>query len=161
SLCHADPAADWVTAMMLLGADLIVSDSNRRRRVPIGECILGAFTTSLGPAEVLEAIEIPKFSSEARWGYYRICRKSGEFPDAIGAVLIDSTRGISRIVAGALSGAPVLLSTLAQRVSAEGMAAATIENAELAVANAAPGLNAFDRRLHAAAVRRAIVQATS
>ena len=30
---------------------------------------------------------VPKLSPQARWGYYKICRKAGEFPDAIGAVV--------------------------------------------------------------------------
>jgi carbon-monoxide dehydrogenase medium subunit len=161
SLSHADPAADWVTIMMLLDAEIVIADSATRRRVPLGEFMLGAFTTSLRPAEVLESIEIPKASAEARWGYYRICRKSGEFPQAIGAVLLDRARGISRIVTGALDGAPALLPDLARHVARDGAAAATIENAERALVNAAPSLNAIDRHLHAAAVRRAIVQATA
>jgi carbon-monoxide dehydrogenase medium subunit len=161
SLSHADPAADWITTMILLDADIVVADSAGRRRVPMREFMLGAFATALGPAEVLEAIEITHPSSEARWGYIRICRKSGEFPEAVGAVLLDPARGISRIVAGALDGAPALLPALAQRVAAEGAAAATIDNVTAAIANAAPGFDAFERQIHAVAVRRAILQATA
>ena len=32
SLCHADPAADWVSAMPLLGATLIVANAQDARR---------------------------------------------------------------------------------------------------------------------------------
>jgi carbon-monoxide dehydrogenase medium subunit len=127
----------------------------------MSEFMLGAFATSLRPAEVLAAIEITPFSSEARWGYSRICRKNGEFPEAIGAVLLDSARGISRIVAGALDGAPALLPALAQRVAAEGPAAAAIDNIATAISEVAPGFDAYERQIHAVAVRRAILQATA
>jgi len=161
SLSHADPAADWVTTMTLLEADIVVADSAGRRRVPMSEFMLGAFATSLRPAEILEAIEATHPSSEARWGYCRICRKSGEFPEAIGAVLLDPARRISRIVAGALDGAPALLPALAQCVAAEGAAAATIDKIIAAIAEVAPGFDAYERQVHAVAVRRAILQATA
>src|SRR5262245_48895539 len=37
SLCHADPAADWVTTMTLLDAEIVIADSTRKRRVPMSE----------------------------------------------------------------------------------------------------------------------------
>jgi len=159
SLCHADPAADWVTIMTLLDAEIIIADSSRQRRVPMSEFMVGAFATVLGPTEVLEAIEIAKPSSQTRWGYYRISRKVGEFPEAVGAVLLDPERGTSRIVAGALDGAPALLPALAQRVAAQGATAATIDNISAALTDAVPGFDAFQRQLHAVAVRRAVLQA--
>jgi carbon-monoxide dehydrogenase medium subunit len=161
SLAHADPAADWVTTMTLLDAALVVADGAGRRRVAMGAFMLGAFATALRPAEIVEAIEIPKPSPEARWGYCRLCRKAGEFPDAIGAVLLDPARAVSRVVVGALDGAPQSLPGLSEQVAAEGAAAATIARAAEAVSAAAPDLDPVELQLHAASVRRAILQATA
>ena len=45
----------------------------------------GAFETRLPAGELVTAIRIPRLSPAARWGYYKICRKTGEFAHAIGA----------------------------------------------------------------------------
>jgi carbon-monoxide dehydrogenase medium subunit len=161
SLSHADPTADWVTTMTLLDANIVIADSAGQRNVSMSEFMLGAFATSLRAAEVLAAIEITHLSPDARWGYSRICRKNGEFPEAIGAVLLDPARGISRVVAGALDGAPALLPPLAQRVAAEGAAAAAIDDIATAIAKEAPGFDSYELQIHAVAVGRAILQATA
>lgn len=161
SLAHADPAADWVTTMILLDADLTIEGPSGKRRVPMRAFMQGAFTTMLGPSDMLESIEITTLSPDARWGYYKICRKSGEFPDAIGAVVLDPSRSLSRIIVGALDGAPAKLPELAARVAKEGPAAASLERVSEAVTRAAPALDPVDLQLHAVAVRRAILQATA
>ena len=159
SLAHADPAADWVTALTALGATLRLRGPSRRRDVPMPGFMLGAFTTMLEPDELIEAVLVPRLSAGAAWGYYKICRKTGEFAEAIGAVVLDPDRGFARIVAGAMSGAPALLPTLAQRVASEGAGAATLEAAGAALAEAAPDLDRIAARLHAVAVKRALDQA--
>ncbi|HLI14148.1 MAG TPA: FAD binding domain-containing protein [Alphaproteobacteria bacterium] len=159
SLSHADPAADWITAMTLLGADVIIASAKGKQRIAMASFMRGAFATTTAPGELLEAIEIPKLSSGARWGYYKVCRKTGEFPDAIGAALFDPDRGMSRVIAGALDGAPMALPSLAEQIARESVGAASAERVGAAVAEAAPHLDPVDHQLHAAAVRRAILQA--
>jgi carbon-monoxide dehydrogenase medium subunit len=161
SLAHADPAADWIAAMLLLGAQLTICGPAGTRKVPMHEFMRGAFTTAIQPMELLYKIEIAELSSEARWGYYRVCRKVGDFPDAIGAIVLDPQRQISRIVVGALDGAPLLLPELVAQVAGTGMAAATPEAISSAIRRAVPDLDTVDLQLRAAAVRRAIVQALS
>lgn len=109
SLAHADPAADWVSAMALVGAIAIVADQDGERRLSLDAFLQGAYTTTLGETAIVTAVEVPKLSPAARWGYYKICRKTGEFAQAIGAVLFDPGRGIERAVIGATNGAPILL----------------------------------------------------
>jgi carbon-monoxide dehydrogenase medium subunit len=159
SVAHADPAADWPTALAALDAGVTVAGSGGRREIAVGAFIRGAFATALGPGEIVTAITVPVLSPGACWGYYKICRKAGEFPDAIGAVVIDPERRYARIVMGALDGVPLLLDDLAMRVAAEGAAAASAGAVAAAVKAASPGLDAVDSRLHAVAVRRALAQA--
>ena len=159
SLAHADPAADWLTALVLLDAELTIFGPTGRRTVAMRDFMQGAFATALGPADVLEAIAFVKLSSAARWGYCKLARKVGEFPEALGAVLLDPARAVSRIVVGALDGAPVLLPTLAERVAREGSSAAARASVRAAVAAAAPGLDPVALQLHSVAVRRAIERA--
>jgi len=159
SIAHADPAADWPTALTALDAGVIVAGRSGEHEIAVGAFFRGAFATALAPGEIVTAIAVPKLSPVARWGYYKICRKAGEFPDAIGAVVIDPARRFARIVVGALDGPPRTLDALAVRVAAEGEAAAGADAIVAAVTAAAPDLDAVDARLHQVAVRRALARA--
>lgn len=109
SLAHADPAADWLSALAALGAEIVAYDGRRRRTIPVSQLMTGVFETALEADEILEAVHLPKLSSAARFGYYKICRKTGEFAEAIGAVLLDRDTQFMRVVAGATNGAPIVI----------------------------------------------------
>lgn len=109
SLCHADPAADWVSAMAAVGAECVLHGAQGDRQVPAATFLRSAFEPDLEPAEVLAAVRIPAFGAGARWGYRKHCRKTGEFAMAIVSGLNDPQRGIERLVFGALDGAPVVI----------------------------------------------------
>jgi carbon-monoxide dehydrogenase medium subunit len=104
SLCHADPAADWPTTLMALGADVLTGGG---RRIPMQSFIRGAFRTALPPGELLVAVIVPKLGAGARWGYVKACRKPGEFAHAMAAVVIDGS--VRRAVIGATGGAPQMV----------------------------------------------------
>ena len=159
SVAHADPAADWLATLLLLDAELAIFGSGGRRSLPMRDFMRGAFATALAPDEVLEAISLAKLSAGARWGYARIARKEGEFPEAIGAALFDPARAKARIVVGALDSPPRLLAALAEAAARDGLAAATQARVKEAVAAVSPGLDPVSLQLHSVAVRRAIQQA--
>jgi carbon-monoxide dehydrogenase medium subunit len=161
SLAHADPAADWITTMTLLEARLIIVGADGRRTVAMRDYMKAPFTTAIGPGEVLVEVEIDELSSEARWGYYKVCRKVGEFPHAVGAVVLDPASARARVIAGALDSAPAPLPELAARVAQQGSAAAGLDAVTAEVARVAPHLDPVDLQIHAVAVRRAILQAVA
>jgi carbon-monoxide dehydrogenase medium subunit len=109
SICHADPAGDWLTALSVLSADCVITDGRRTRRVPVDQFVTGAFEVSLAPGELLQAIWIPRPSRAVRCGYYKVCRKAGEFALASAAVLLDPERDCFRAVVGATHGRPILI----------------------------------------------------
>jgi aerobic carbon-monoxide dehydrogenase medium subunit len=113
SLAHADPAADWISALAALGAEAVVRGAAGQRRLPVERFMAGAFETALAPGELLEAIRVPRLSPRRRWGFYKFCRKAGEYAHAIGAVLFDPERGVCRAVMGATEGAPVVVADAA------------------------------------------------
>ncbi|HWK47898.1 MAG TPA: FAD binding domain-containing protein [Stellaceae bacterium] len=156
SLAHADPAADWLTALTVLDARLGLAGPDGRRDIALADFVRGAFTTALRPGEVIERVLLPKLGAGARWAYYKICRKPGEFAEAIGAVVLDPGRRVARIVAGALGGAPARLDDLAARVASDGPASADPETLDRALDAAVPGLDPVGRQLHAVALRRAL-----
>ena len=159
SLAHADPAADWPLALAALGATVIVSGPKGQREVAAGELMLSAFAASLADDEIVEAVRVPKLSAGARWGYYKFCRKTGEFPEASAAVLLDPQRRVARLFAGALDRAPQPLDSVAHALAAGGARAVTPEVVDAALQRAAPGLGPVARKLRCTAVRRAIAQA--
>jgi aerobic carbon-monoxide dehydrogenase medium subunit len=109
SLAHADPAADWATTMRLLDAVYVIEGPHGLREVASGGFMQAAFTTVLDTDEVLLGVRIAKCSASAKFGYFKFCRKVGEFAEAIGAVLLDPARGVRRAVIGATAGAPHLV----------------------------------------------------
>jgi len=162
SLCHADPAADWVNSLIVLGARVELAGAAGRRRMPVEDFVRGAYATELQPGEVLAAVELPAFGAGMRWGWTKICPKVGEFADAIGAVVVDPALNHCRLLVGAVEARPVLLSgpqALLDRVSAASIdAAATIEILEDVIAGAFPGHDAVFVHQHAVALARAIAQ---
>jgi carbon-monoxide dehydrogenase medium subunit len=156
SLAHADPAADWIAALTALGATLHVESTGGARAVPMSSFMAGAFATALGDGgAILTGVSVPKLSPQARWGYYKICRKPGEFAEAIGAVVLDPGRGYRAVVMGAVGGAPVLLEAVARRLSFGGVP----EIARADILAATPAMDDVDLQLHAVAVERAIQRA--
>jgi aerobic carbon-monoxide dehydrogenase medium subunit len=157
SLAHADPAADWPLALAALGASINIRGS-RPRAVPVESFILGAFTTVLQPNELIESIDVPKLSRAGRYGFYKFCRKTGEFAEASAAAVLDPQSGVARIFFGALRGTLQPLPALAQQVASQGAAAASADPVATAVAQSAPDLDPVERRMANAAVTRALMQ---
>jgi carbon-monoxide dehydrogenase medium subunit len=159
SLAHADPAADWVLAMAALDAQLQCVSAAGTWQLAATQFMSGAFTTALAEGELLSGALVPLYSADMRWGYYKFCRKTGEFAEASCAAVLDPQRGVARIVIGALDGAPALLPRLAAQVAQAGAAALTDAAVKEAVGQAAQSRDAVERRLIEAAVKRAVRQA--
>lgn len=150
SLAHADPAADWVTTMCLLDAGIVVLGSGGERRVPASRFFEGPFTTVLQPNELVVAVEVPRFSADARWAYRKVCRKPGEFAEAIAAVWIDPAHGVARAVLGALDGMPRI-------VDGQSALGALRQSAGVDRVLDDIGLEGpYERQLHAVMLRRAL-----
>jgi len=149
SVAHADPAADWLSCLLALGARLSIAGPSGIRQVPIGDFILGSFTVDLQPGELLTRVHVPLLGASARWGYYKHTRKVGEFAEAIGCVVDDEARGIFRVVAGAMSSPPVVLFDRAR-------ATTTLDDVRAALGTAAPSVEGHHVHFHAAAVMRAL-----
>jgi len=144
SLCHADPAADWVTVLMALDATLLLHGPGGSRWLAMDDFIRGAFRTALLPGEIMLAVRVPRLPRDAHWGYEKSCRKPGDFAHAMAAVLL--RRDGRRAVIGALGGRPMLLHG----------DDASIEGARSAL----DGLDPVDRHMQLAVLRRALAKVT-
>jgi carbon-monoxide dehydrogenase medium subunit len=114
SLSLADPSADWITVVMALGASFTIHGPGGERIVAADDMFLGPYATALEEHDILVAIEIPRLGGRARWGYYKIIRKAGEYPMTTASVVIDPERGVCKVVLGAVNrGALVMADTAA------------------------------------------------
>jgi carbon-monoxide dehydrogenase medium subunit len=154
SLCHADPAADWVIVMTTLGATAIIEGASGERREPIGNFITGPYATALEKGEILVAVEVRQPGPDARWGYWKFVRQTGDFAKASAAVYIDPIHGIKRCVIGALGRQPAVLD------DPTGLLDGSVKPAN-AIAKALPDRLASSLTMHVVALTRALSQALS
>jgi len=152
SLAHADPAADWVSCLSALGAQVSIRGATGARSLAVDTFVRGTMETALARDELLTAVHIPRFSPRARFGFYKICRKRGEFAEAIGAVAYDPQSAFYRAVAGATNGRPLVMEMRAGPGGPKAFAAA---EAEQALRSMRYDGDAYERKLHAVALRRA------
>jgi carbon-monoxide dehydrogenase medium subunit len=122
----------------------------------------GVFEVALDPGEIVEAVRIPRLSRGARWGFYKMCRKTGEMAQAIGAILHDPERAVFRAVIGATESVPIVLSDatvlFGGRTPAASPGAFDADAAARAL-NAGGMTDPLDVQIHVAALKRAIRQA--
>jgi carbon-monoxide dehydrogenase medium subunit len=158
SLTHADPSADWISILAALGARVAISGPSGDRELAVEEYMLGALEADLRPGELLVSVTVPRLSPSARWGYHKICRKTGEFAHAIGAFLVDPERNVSRAVIGATESRPIVV-TDARQLLGDGRPGEFDAHTADRLAEAAGMVDAIDRQIHVAALRRAIERA--
>ena len=162
SLVHADPAADWVTALIALRAEVELASRSGRRRLALDVFVRGALDVALEPGEMLLAVRIPAVPQGLAWGYVKHCSKIGEFAHAIGAVLVDHQAGHGRVVIGAIEQAPLLLSDarplFGGRIGADFAERFDARAADDALREAGMS-EAIDRHVHVTVLARAVAQA--
>lgn len=154
SLAHADPAADWVSVMCLLNAGIVLQGAAGTRSVAATDFFLGPFTTALRADELIVAVDVPTFSAQASWSYRKVCRKPGEFADAIAAVWVDPQHGVARAMMGALSAMPHVVDGSA--AVAELRDPARRDKAIGRMLDDAGADDAYEREVHAEMMRRAL-----
>lgn len=159
SLAHADPAADWLSCLTALGAEVLVAAPAGNRRVALAQFVRGAMETELGPDELITGIRVAKFSTRARFGFHKICRKTGEFADAIGVAVHDPDRELSRLVVSTSTGMPIVIEGRDAGIDLGRPQAAS--DAVLREALAKSGFNGdgYESNVRVAALQRAVMKA--
>jgi len=109
SLAHSDSAADWVSALPLLGAQVVLISESGERVTPVKSLMVSSFVTALERGEIIRAIRVPKSSPAARWGFTKFNRKAGEFAHAIAGLFHDPEAGVFRVVIGAIETVPIVI----------------------------------------------------
>ena len=164
SLGHADPAADWISAFAALGARMTLRSSTGTRLIDVDSFIVAALESALRPGEIIETIHVPARPASAQWGYFKSCRKVGDYAHAIAAVLIDPAAGAARIVIGATEAAPIIikdpLELFGGRIAGDYKERFDARVADAMLAKAGVS-NAARRHIHVNVLKRAIREAAA
>ncbi len=158
SIVHADPAADWASFLLCVDARIHIRGTSGEREVGVRDFTRAAYTTALAPGEIVTRIEIPRAGAGARFGFYKLCRKTGELAEAMGAVLVDPARRYCRVVAGAIGAKPAMLPAVARSLAATA-APADLEALRAEIASRTGEHDPVKLHMAAVAVGRAIDRA--
>ncbi|MGQ0669047.1 MAG: FAD binding domain-containing protein [Actinomycetota bacterium] len=93
SLAHADPAGDWGSVMLALGANVVVRSAGGEREMPIADFLVDTFTTALEPQEILTEVRVPAPSGASGGTYLKLERKVGDFATVAAAVHLSLSNG--------------------------------------------------------------------
>ncbi len=92
SVVHADPASDMPAVLLALGARLEVRSPAGSREVPVAELLLGPFTTSLEPQELVTDVVVPLPGPGSGSAYASVEHPASGFALAGAAALVTPDR---------------------------------------------------------------------
>jgi len=86
SLVHADPAAEWCLVAATLDAMILSRSARGIRAIAAADFFQGVMTTSLAADELVMECRIPPLADDARFGFFEVSRRAGDF--AMAAALV-------------------------------------------------------------------------
>lgn len=166
SLAHADPAAELPALAVALGAELLVRSPGRTRTVPAEEFLVGLFTTSIVPGELVVAVRFAPSAVPRHAAIVEYSRRSGDFAIAGAVCAVDIHAGVvsgARVVGVGVDPAPRRCAAAEDVLNGADLAdLAVIDAAAAALAadcnptNDVHGSAAYRRRVVAETFRRAV-----
>lgn len=146
SVVHADPSADWLTTLTALDAVIEIAGPEGARTVALADFVVMPFTVDLHEGEFVTGIRVARRAVDTRYGYFKFCRKAGEFASAMASVVagesaargvIGATGSKPHVVQETSRFLPVSLTTLADAAEhVQGLAIADDPTADRANAAA-------------------------
>ena len=79
SLAHADPAGDWPAALLALETTVTIAGRDGLRTVPLHDFIVDAYTTQLGPIEMLTEVSVALPKAPCGGAYVKFEKRAGDF----------------------------------------------------------------------------------
>jgi carbon-monoxide dehydrogenase medium subunit len=168
SLAHADPAADYPTAVTCAEAEIEIAGPAGMRRVPAGAFFHGYYETAAAAGELVTAIHVPPAPRGARAHYEKLMIVDGDFAVVSAAVILAMEGGRcrhARIALGAIGPAPLRLPEAEAVLVGSPLDPASLDRAGAMLAAAADpvddmrGSAGFRLRLIPRLLRRAVAAA--
>lgn len=131
ALAHADPAADYPTALLALGAEVNTASSSETRQITADEFFVDAFTTALGVGELVTSVNVPSLPAGTGAAYIKHRHPASSYAVVgVAAIVMVESGSITgaRLAVGGVVGRPVNVDVsglTGQTPSADAFAAAT------------------------------------
>lgn len=155
SIALADPAADWPSCLVALEATLRIAGRSGVRVEYVEDFVRGPYETSLVNGDIIMGFDIPSPIAPLRWGFAKVARKSGAFANSIAIATMQGSDGPVSVVLGAAGPRPYRLLAVEKELrngSEEQLREAIAADVVLNV----PEADAYQRRMHAATLLRAV-----
>ena len=150
NICFAEPRSDVATALVALGASVVLQSTRGERSLAVEDFVLGPFTTDREPDELLVRIDVPMPGPEgATYVKYQVAERP-----TVGVAAVERRNGgrpRRRVVVGAVSECPLVFDEDdGGEIDAEAIAASVEPIPDLT------GSEEYKRHLTAVYVRRAL-----
>jgi carbon-monoxide dehydrogenase medium subunit len=83
SIANADPASEWCTVAVALGAEMVAQSARGTRVIAASDFFAGIMTTALTEDELLTEVRLPLLPADTRTGFYEFSRRAGDFAIAM------------------------------------------------------------------------------
>lgn len=171
SIAHADPAADYPTTLLALGAEITVEGPSGSRTIKAADFFLDLFSTALGEAEIVTAVSVPTYGSGTGGAYIKHRHPASSYAVVGAAALVTVSAGKVSSAALAIGGAQshavrasaAEAALVGRAPSTENLAAAAARVADAVTAPMSDLYASGEYRAHLAVVlaERALAQAVS
>lgn len=132
SLAHADPSAEYPTALTALGGEVVVRGSRGERTLAAAELYRTYLTTTLAPDEVLVEVRLPAMPEGAGFAFEEFSRRHGDFAIVgIAAMVVGqgSRCTAARLATAGAGPVPVRLRAAEEILEREGLSEAAVDTA--------------------------------
>lgn len=109
SLAHADPAANYLPAVVALDATLELAGPSGRRTVHVREFFIDVMTTALERDELIVNLSVPKRNASTQYGFRKFTRVKGNFPVVCVGSYWNSEADAGAIVVGGVTPTPMFI----------------------------------------------------
>ncbi|GMR23708.1 MAG: xanthine dehydrogenase family protein subunit M [Acidobacteriota bacterium] len=129
SLAHADPAADYPTLMLALGADITATGARGKRKIAADKFFVDLFTTDLKAGEVLTEVNVPSMKAGQGACYLKHAHPASSYAvvgvAAFVTVKNDVVKSV-RLAIGGVTPTPILVSSVDRTLSGQSPSAKAV-----------------------------------
>lgn len=163
SVAHADPAADYLPALVALGASIVARSVRGERVIPARDFFIDVMATALEPDELIAEIRVPRQAAGATSAYRRLARVEGSFA-IVNAAAVVNPAGSSVVAIGGVAATPTVVDVSAAVAAGLTDAALAQVDADVRAACAEPfedlnGNAEYRREMAVVHARRALLAA--
>lgn len=109
NVCNASPAADTLPALLVDDATVVVAGPDGERRIPLDAALVRSGVTTIGPTELVTAIELPRPAGPRGTVHLRRTRRRGHDLASVTVACAVTPDGSTRIAYGSVGPRPVLV----------------------------------------------------